>query len=46
LEQTDAWGHRKDQLITCEAWKKQKIISAEEGLIAIAYEKENGEYSR
>ena len=43
---TDAWGHRmKDQLITSPAWKKQKEISAEEGLISIPYERKH-QYSR
>jgi len=46
LEQTDAWGHRVDRLITCSAWKQQKKIAAEEGLIAIPYMREQAEYSR
>jgi hypothetical protein len=33
-------------LIVCEAWKEQKKVSATEGLIAIAYEKEFDIYSR
>ena len=37
---TDAWGKPlKNQLVTSEAWKQQKRISAEEGLIAIPYER-------
>ena len=37
---TDAWGRTfKNQLITSAAWKEQKRISAEEGLIAIPYER-------
>ena len=36
---TDGWGKLlKCQLITSSAWKEQKRISAEEGLIAIPYE--------
>jgi alkylation response protein AidB-like acyl-CoA dehydrogenase len=46
LEQTDAWGHRVDRLVTCSAWRQQKVISAEEGLIAIPYAAEQGEHSR
>jgi len=46
LKQTDAWGNRIDEIVTCSAWKQQKAISAEEGLIAIPYENKQGEYSR
>lgn len=42
----DAWGNRIDQLVTSESWKKMKTISAEEGLISIAYERRYGEWSR
>ena len=31
LEKFDAWGNRIDKLITCEAWKQMKNISATEG---------------
>lgn len=44
LEQYDAWGKRVDRLITCSAWKELKAISAEEGLIAIAYERKYDEW--
>lgn len=46
LLQFDAWGNRVDQLITSTAWKRQHDISAEEGLIANAYERKYGEWSR
>lgn len=46
LRQFDAWGNRIDDIITCEAWKEQKRISAREGLIAIPYERSQGEFSR
>merc|ERR1719186_382360 len=46
LKQFDAWGNRIDQIVTCEAWKEQKRISAGEGLIAIPYERSQGEFSR
>ncbi len=46
LRQTSAWGRRIDQVVTCAAWRKQKEVAAEEGLISIAYEREYEEYSR
>jgi len=46
LEQTDAWGHRVDRVVTCEAWKKQKAIAAEEGLVSIPYTGTNGPHDR
>ncbi|KAG7160259.1 Acyl-CoA dehydrogenase family member 11-like [Homarus americanus] len=42
----DAWGNRTDELVTCQAWKDLKKISAEEGLIAAAYEGKYKEYDR
>lgn len=42
----DAWGNTINQINTCSAWKKQKSISAEEGVVAIAYENAYGEHSR
>ena len=41
---TSPWGHRDnaDTLVTSAAWKRQKEISAEEGLIALAYNSANG----
>ena len=39
IQHYDAWGKRIDEIITCDAWSKQKDIAAEEGLIAIAYER-------
>ena len=35
-----------DELLVTEAWKKQKEIAAREGVVAIAYERKYGEYSR
>lgn len=46
LRQTTAWGQRIDEVVTCDAWKQQKRISAEEGLIAAGYERQYGEFSR
>lgn len=46
LTHYDAWGNRIDEINTCSAWKQQKLICAEEGVVAIAYENEYREYSR
>lgn len=42
----DAWGRKVDQLVTGQAWNKMHNIAAEEGLIAIAYERRYAEHSR
>jgi len=39
LQQYNAWGQRVDDIQTCAGWKHMKKVSAEEGLIAIAYER-------
>ena len=39
LQQYDALGHRIDKLVTSEAWRKLHDISAEEGVVAIGYER-------
>ncbi|NWY57803.1 ACD11 dehydrogenase, partial [Chionis minor] len=46
FRQYDAWGRRVDQIVTCSAWRKMKEISAEEGLIAEAYERRYSSWSR
>ncbi|XP_040207920.1 acyl-CoA dehydrogenase family member 11-like [Rana temporaria] len=46
LQQYDAWGRRIDRIITCPAWKRMKELSAEEGLIAEAYERKYSSWSR
>jgi hypothetical protein len=46
LENYDAWGNRVDKLITCEAWREMKKVSATEGLVAIPYERKFSIYSR
>ena len=46
LRQSDAWGNRIDEIVTCPAWKEQKNVSAQEGLIALAYERSHEEFSR
>ncbi|XP_066293808.1 acyl-CoA dehydrogenase family member 11-like [Branchiostoma lanceolatum] len=46
LNQYDAWGRRTDEVVTCQAWRTLHDISAEEGIIAIPYEREFGQWSR
>ncbi|GAA6084574.1 acyl-CoA dehydrogenase family member 11-like isoform X1 [Tachysurus ichikawai] len=46
LQLYDAWGHRVDRIITCDAWTRLKHISAQEGLVAAGYERHFGEWSR
>ena len=46
LTQVSPWGERIDEVRTCLAWKRLKSISAEEGLVSLAYERAHGEYSR
>lgn len=42
----DAWGRRVDHIVTSPAWKRMKDLSAQEGLVAIGYERTFGEWSR
>ncbi len=46
LTQWDAWGHRIDAIELTPLWKRAARVAAENGLIAIPYEKRHGEYSR
>jgi hypothetical protein len=46
ITQYDQWGRRIDKLNTSEGWRKMKDICIQEGLVAIAHEREHGEYSR
>ena len=39
-------NYLKFKPVTCESWKKLKTISAQEGLVAIAYERKHGSSSR
>ena len=39
-------GVRVDHIANCYAWRTQKDIAAKEGLIAIPYERAEGEFSR
>jgi alkylation response protein AidB-like acyl-CoA dehydrogenase len=42
----DAWGRRIDHLEVSRAWTELDRISAEQGLIAIGYERKQAEWSR
>ena len=42
----DAWGRRLDRIETSAAWRELDRISASEGIVATAYERANGAYSR
>ncbi|HXY31428.1 MAG TPA: acyl-CoA dehydrogenase family protein [Gemmatimonadaceae bacterium] len=42
----DAWGQRVDRIETSPAWQALDRISAEEGLVAIGYERRHGALSR
>eukprot|EP00064_Thunnus_orientalis_P016667 superscaffoldBa00003355_g16736 len=42
----DPWGRRVDHIVTSPAWKNMKDLSAQEGLVAIGYERPCGEWSR
>ncbi len=42
----DAWGKRVDRIETSDAWHELDRISAAEGIVATAYERAHGAYSR
>ncbi|HEY9427826.1 MAG TPA: acyl-CoA dehydrogenase family protein [Gemmatimonadaceae bacterium] len=42
----DPWGRRVDRIDTSAAWRELDRISAEEGLVAIGYERAHGSLSR
>jgi alkylation response protein AidB-like acyl-CoA dehydrogenase len=42
----DPWGRRVDRIDTSTAWRELDRISAEEGLVAIGYERAHGSLSR
>ncbi len=46
LTQWDAWGHRIDHIEVTPLWKRAARIAAEKGLVATAYEKGSGAFSR
>lgn len=46
LKQFDPWGRRVDDIVVTDAWKKYDAFSAKHGIVATAFEREFGEYSR
>ena len=40
----DAWGEKVDELVTSPAWRRLHSIAAEEGLVAIAYERKHAQW--
>ncbi len=46
LKQWDAWGRRDDEIEVTPLWREAEELTAKRGLIAIAYERRNHEYSR
>ncbi|BGP33463.1 hypothetical protein JCM10296v2_005265 [Rhodotorula toruloides] len=46
VTQFDQWGQRVDKLHTSTSWQRLKGIAAEEGLVGIAFEREEAEFSR
>uniref|UniRef100_A0A667YFM6 Acyl-CoA dehydrogenase family member 11-like n=1 Tax=Myripristis murdjan TaxID=586833 RepID=A0A667YFM6_9TELE len=42
----DPWGRRVDHIVTSPAWRRMKDLSAQEGLVALGYERPFGEWSR
>lgn len=42
----DAWGRRVDRIVVSDAWRALDRVSAEEGLVATAYERAHGAWSR
>ncbi|MGH7717479.1 MAG: acyl-CoA dehydrogenase family protein [Gemmatimonadaceae bacterium] len=42
----DAWGQRVDRIETAHAWRALDRIAAEEGLVALGYERSHGALSR
>src|SRR5919206_4373738 len=46
LTQWDAWGERIDRIEVSPLWKVAERLAAEMGLVATAYERRHGRYSR
>ncbi|KAG2193609.1 uncharacterized protein EV154DRAFT_527212 [Mucor mucedo] len=46
LTQYDAWCRRIDHISVSQGWKELNDVAAEEGLVAIAYERKYNEFSR
>lgn len=46
LQQFDAWGRRIDRIATATGWQQLHDIAAREGLVATAYQRRHGQWSR
>jgi alkylation response protein AidB-like acyl-CoA dehydrogenase len=46
LVQWDAWGNRVDRIELTPLWQRAERIAAERGVVAAAYERAHGEFSR
>ncbi|MCB0507650.1 MAG: acyl-CoA dehydrogenase family protein [Bacteroidetes bacterium] len=46
LIQFDAYGNRIDEIVVAQGWKNLHVAAAEEGLVAIGYERKFKEFSR
>lgn len=46
LRSWDAWGHRVEHIEITRLWERAAPLAAERGLIATAYEKKHGPFSR
>jgi len=46
LRQFDAWGRRIDRITSAAGWQQLHDIAAREGLVATAYQRRHGEWSR
>src|SRR5947209_12620388 len=46
LTQWDAWGNRIDHIELTPLWREAERIAAEHGLVATAYERRHGRFSR
>jgi acyl-CoA dehydrogenase len=46
LTQWDAWGNRIDRIQVSPLWRRAADLAATHGLVAIAYERRHGRYSR
>jgi alkylation response protein AidB-like acyl-CoA dehydrogenase len=46
LTQWDAWGNRIDRIEVSPLWQRAERIAAEHGLVATAYERRHGAFSR
>src|SRR4030095_11520362 len=46
LTQWDAWGNRVDRIEVTRVWRVAERIACEQGVVATAYERKHGRYSR